>query len=81
MFNCGFCGNLTQAGEPGKLVVVAWRKKVYPSAELPRLPGTTERRFSGAGEGFEVAEERRACKTCVKPDAPTPSERRIAIAA
>jgi hypothetical protein len=64
MYQCGFCGEMSQPGEGCKLVVVERRVKEYPSQELPRLPGEFKRRWSNSGKGFETVCEEKICPRC-----------------
>lgn len=89
MFNCGFCKNLTQAGEQGKLVVTSWRVKSYPAQmilckretdeRVPQRPDAKNRtRLGRPGMGYEIAEEKRACPSCAVAvqGAPRPAEQK-----
>jgi len=57
MYLCNFCNEFSQPGEGVKLVVVQWRKIVYPCGS----------------EGYEAAEILKSCPRCNKPNVNPPA--------
>ncbi len=82
MFNCGFCLNLTEPGQKGKLIVTKWREKDYPSEAVAPEPGSFAPKHTKPGKGFEIVTEKRACPKCLErvSDAPPPREQKGELA-
>lgn len=60
MFNCGSCGETTEAKAKSHLVTVETRKKTYPR----RQKANKNRSDDPGGEGYEIAREIRVGPCC-----------------